>query len=278
MNWHTLTREECLYSEEAVKALASTEWAKSLAIAIGNQGGCRKPENRPLTFEARVCYAALLHGIEPDYEFATGIGASSVDLRISGSLEWLIELVSADENQSLQEATSEQVLSTGTTMRSLELRSDSEDQRFTEGYEMVKLQAKLYEKVCQKNSPHKFPEVKPDIIQIILCDARGFLGGEGPDEYHIQQLCYGPSAVPGAFVQFVDNQAVRGIFEESNSRQGAKLLRERIHLIGFCIENEFGEDCTRNSISWCSNPFLVPKTQDELQLVPSFMRRKNTPA
>jgi hypothetical protein len=275
--WHHLSLEEREFAEHVLDHLRPISWASPLVKAIDAQGGVRAPENRPLLFEARVCFEIDRAGIVPRYEVSAGIGESTIDLLIPGEPNWLVELVAAEESDILELATYEEVLtdengeSLGTKARFLELRGDADDQRLSEAGEMIKLQEKLYEKVCKDGRPHKFPIPTEDTRHAILVDARGFGGGDGPDAEQIMQLMYGPKYVPAEYVQTFARNPVAGLFDVENTRKGAHLLRERIHIIGFCMEEEFGHGTLQKRIAWRPN-HLLWENEKIFDQAPSFFK------
>lgn len=273
--WHPLTSEECDYTEQVLKemeAASSIVRIGRLLTAITNQGGPRKIENRPLLFEARVCHEVSRAGVKAEYEYRAGEGSSGIDLRILGEPEHLIEIVSMDESDALQLATHEEGLMLGGEARSLMLSSDASDQRLTDAGEMIQLQQKLCAKVFDKDKPHKFPEPKDGVYHAILADVRGFCGGCRPDKDHIRQIMYGPKHVSNrAYVQSFEGKDVFGIFDSRNKRPAARLMRERIHLIGFCFEREFKPGWIKEYCTWAGNPFL-PASKQAYEYLPSCLR------
>ncbi len=279
--WHILCHDEVAYSAECISALASVGWAQPLLKKIADQGGCSTVKSRSFLFEARFAYELFRSGIEPKYEYATGVGDSQVDFAISvGNALWLIELVATDETKAVQAATYEEKLldengkPMGTIGKFLGLRSNAEDQRKTTAGEMLKLQEKLYEKVERNGHPHKFPEPKPDTRHAIIIDARAFGGGQGPCQDEIMQITYGPEQVKDQwFVQFFKDEPVIGIFDQRNKRSGAVLLQERIHMIGYVVEEEFGPGKFREQVSYRPNHLLAPLET----FFESFPLKRSTP-
>jgi hypothetical protein len=217
-----------------------------------------------LLFEARFANELYRCGITAQYEHKAGIGDSTIDFAIQTDPDlWLIELVIAEETQAIGIATYEQELmgpsgdALGVKGRFLELRSDAADQKSTIAGEMLKLQVKLYEKVEKGGKPHKFPVPAANVKHAIVIDARGFAGGDGLNNEELRQLVYGPENVKDQrVVQFFGDDVVLGIFDARNERPGAQLLRERIHLIGFVREEEFGASKFQEQVSYHVNPFL----------------------
>ena len=281
MVWHNLSSAECDYSEKILKEMAGAAWISPLIRAIDEQGGIGNLQNRPLLFEARVCYELFRKNVVPQYEHSAGVGNSTIDLLIPGPNNWLIEIVAMDESAALEQATSKQELfdadgtSTGSIARFLELTGDAKDQRLTEAGEMIQLQQKLYEKIWKNGQPHKFPEIKPSFLQAIWIDARGFGGGHGPDADQRMQIVYGPNQVKNQqFVQFFAGKEVAGIFDEMNLRAAAKLMRERIHMIGFCCEKDFMPGGIQQSTVWYPNQF-IPGWRELFAEFPDCLKRSS---
>jgi hypothetical protein len=82
--------------------------------------------NMPLLFEARVAYELHRAKRTAEYEFPTGVGESSVDFRVHGSPEWLIEVVSVSESKAVQKAT---IQAGALSMMRLSTRSEDARQR-----------------------------------------------------------------------------------------------------------------------------------------------------
>lgn len=279
--WHIVTSAEVAYSKECIDKLTAVAWARPLLTAIESQGGPSALSSRSLLFEVRFAFELYRSGITPTYEFSTGVGDSKVDFAIkTESGHWLIELVCADETDAIEAATYEEELldhsgnSIGTNARFLELRSDAEDARLSEAGEMLKLQEKLYEKVLHDGQPHKFPLSANGVRHAIIMDARGFGGGDGPDNAHIRQLIYGPEHVGELWRrQCFKNKPVLGVFDQRNTRPGARGLQERIHIIGISNEREFGPGKFREQVSYCINMML----SDSKDVLEQFPLLKSTP-
>lgn len=279
--WHITTKQEMDYSIECVESLRKAGCAAPLIKKIDDQGGPRSPQCRSLLFEARFVHELHRCGIAAQYEHKAGVGDSRIDFAIQTDPDlWLVELVIAEETQAVGRATYEQELmgpsgdALGVQGKFLELRSDAVDQKNTIAGEMLKLQEKLYEKVEQGGKPHKFPLPAANVKHAILIDARGFAGGDGPCNDELMQLVYGPENVKDQrLVQFFGEDAVLGIFDVRNKRPGAQLLRERIYLIGFVVEEEFGLSKFQQQVRYRPNPYLTGNES----VFDSFPLKRSTP-
>jgi hypothetical protein len=96
-----LSDTEAEATQRALDILRGVAWAAPLAKRIGNSGGL-SAANMPFLFEARFALALHDCGITPEYEYAAGVGDTTVDFRFGS---WLVELYSLDESEALKAAT-----------------------------------------------------------------------------------------------------------------------------------------------------------------------------
>jgi hypothetical protein len=96
--------DEYDFTIEAMDALQSVPWAVPL-IRVAQAHDLLTAENKPLMFEVRFAFELHCAGVIAQYEYPTGIGGSSVDFRIPGSPEWLIEIVSIRAGDAVKRAT-----------------------------------------------------------------------------------------------------------------------------------------------------------------------------
>lgn len=254
----TLTTTEAEYTQRAIDALGSVGWAKPLLDRLASAGGL-VAVNMPLLFEVRFAYELSLVGVTAEYEHAAGIGASTIDFRISGEREWLIELVSIRESNALKEATLqfgpiyERVLATG-----------AEDPAHSEEAEMITVLGKIGEKVFSNGAPTKFP-VPSSAVHAILVDMRGYLG-HGGDPVDFQQMANGAAALATddhVLIHYWNGHPIRGLFEQvpDHPLRAAQLIQERIHFLGFIAEREYQEGEIRNRAYYRPNPHLLTSEQ-----------------
>jgi hypothetical protein len=285
-----LTSQEKEYTEFVLGELQSVPWARPLVNEINSRGGIA-PENRPMLFEARIAYELYCAGVHPHYEYKTGVGGSSIDFRIEGTYEWLIEVVSIHESKGVKEAVHEW----GNGFSSFYLSSSnfqSEDKkRQSEESEFLIAQSKIGEKVYRNEQVTKFPFPKSNSLHIILVDMRGFLGGgqnaiESREDYY--ELTYGGRAlsskgrsIHGILDQDGEKKPLIGLFEENVSHplKAAPFLQERIHLIGFVTEDNFcqGEIRSHKAVLYLPNPKLLTdeKAIEVFQKYPLTERTSN---
>lgn len=116
------------------------------------------------------------------------------------------------------------------------LVSSAEDARGSEEGERIKAQERIAEKVFRQGTPTKFPPLLecPD-LRMILVDTRLIIGGDDDDW---RELAYGAVAVPGPHQHSWDGEPLKGLFQEGHPIQGAALVRERIHFLGFVHERD----------------------------------------
>jgi len=250
--WDGLSRAEVEATETAVSVLCDHSWAQTLVAHARSRHSLpaqlRKrrgstPENASDLFELRFAAELARAGRSADYEFAAGVGNSTVDFRVPGEPEWLIELVSLGTTQAVKASTVEHDSGGGVVTYSHLLSSDSPDPENTEEYEMITAIRKILEKAASDRKPTKFP-VPCGSYHVVLADARGYLGGSGGDHIDYIQMAAGAGALHGDDRMLAKpvpgtRQLIRGLFEPRNPIPGARYFRERIHFVGFVAEQRF---------------------------------------
>ena len=120
---------------------------------------------------------------------------------------------------------------------------------------MIKVQEKIGEKVYTNQMETKFP--RPDrAVHLIVADVRGFLG-QGGDRGDYRQIALGGVEVYAEAVRYWGGKPIKGLFEQSNERQAACLIQERIHFLGFVIESEYREGEIRDGGYYLPNERLL---------------------
>jgi hypothetical protein len=270
--------DEVDFTKAAIDALQSVPWAAPLLRRVAQARDLPEPEHKPLMFEVRFAFELHRAGVVAEYEYPTGIGGSSVDFRIPGSPEWLIEIVSIRTSRVVQQAT-RQIDSPYTgygndssnpypiKRHSFQMStSDSNPRQRPEG-ELIRVQEKIGEKVRVKDgSPTKFP-ISNGAMHLIVVDMRGYLDGGGHKNAY-RQIAYGAQNAivnrewVGEFWQEPSGkrEPIKGLFEASNTRPAAQLIQERIHFLGFINERQYREGEIRNIdpniMHYFANPYL----------------------
>ncbi len=262
-----LSLQELQYTEFAVEELRAVAWATKLLERLEQNGGL-VPENAPLMFEVRFAYELHRQGVEGQYEYAAGVGDSTVDFRLLGDQEWLVELVSVRESEGLREATHRYEF-----CWTRELSSDAADAKQTEEAEMIVAVSKIAEKVYSAGQPTKFP--KPaSALHAILVDMRGYLG-EGGDIYDYIQIANGASEIPNSewpARRFWQDRPIRGLFERVSNHplKGSTTAQERIHLLGFVAERDYRPGEIQERAYFRPNPALLPTSDGQWAAYRSF--------
>ena len=279
-----LSEKEGIYVTRVLKELRTVGWASELLRRIDERGGITAI-NKPLLFEARFAYELFQRGIQVQYEFPAGIGASTIEFRIANSREWLIELVSVCESAGMRLATKKSGNFFSTTLSSdnlialeAEPKAAREKQKQSEEAEMITAQHKIGEKVLSRGQPTKFP-CPSSAIHVILVDMRGYIR-EGGDWIDYRQIAYGPDGVPSdrkGFIHYWEDKPIRGLFEklDKHPAQAAFLLQKRIHLLGFIAEKEYRENEISDRAYWLPNPNLVSQALEEEIKRTFFFGEKN---
>jgi hypothetical protein len=96
-----LSTREATATQLALDVLGGESWATKLVARVAEGGGL-STANMPLLFEARFGLALHDCGIAAQYEYAAGVGETTVDFQFG---RWLVELYSLDESEALRAAT-----------------------------------------------------------------------------------------------------------------------------------------------------------------------------
>ena len=261
----SLSEKEAYYNTRILTELRVAPWAAPLLQRIEEWGGVTS-NNMPLLFEARFAYELFRRDLRVQYEYPAGVGASTVEFRISDSKEWLIELVSIRESDGLRMATRQDGDFFHRNLSSHNLRKPVRDeQKQSEEAEMITAQHKIGEKVLAGGQPTKFP-FPGGAVHAILVDMRGYIGSGG-DWIDYRQIAYGPGGVPAdrkELVHYWEGKPIRGLFEnfDNHPARAAGLLQERIHLLGFVSERNYAEKEIADRAYWLPNPNLVTKVME----------------
>jgi hypothetical protein len=237
--------DEIVSTELAVGYLRSSAWARSLlerqhAVDLWSM-------ERSWRFEVRFAKEIAKANIEAEYEYRAGVGASSVDFRLKGEPEWLIEIVSIEVSDAARRVSGEV-----DGMYYYSLTSEAADKRSTEEGETVRASEKISEKA------HKFPTPSGGRYHLIVADMRGFLI-DGGDFHDYRHIAFGPRAVPPECVRFWSGHPIAGLFEETNPLKKAAAVRERIHFVGFVSEEDYADGELRDPrvVYYVANPTLL---------------------
>lgn len=214
----------------ALEGLQGVPWAQPLLRRVGESESDVR-SRKDAYFEARVAFAIHQHEGHAEYEHPAGVGGSTIDFRVPGTPNWLIETVRLGASEALLDATRQSGMRHATT-----LTTGAEDPRQSEEGERIKAQERIAEKVFQGGKPVKFPPLSECAdLRMILVDTRLIIGGDDDDW---NEIAYGAIAVPEPHRHFWGGEPLKGLFEEGNPIQGAALVRERIHFLGFVHERD----------------------------------------
>lgn len=268
---NVLTTKEADYTRRAIDALRTVSWARPLLSGLESSGGLTSV-NMPLLFEVRFAYELHLAGSTAEYEFPAGVGESTVDFRIFGSREWLIELVSIRESRALQRATQQ----LGPVYQRV-LTSGASDPAQSEEAEMITALGKVGEKVFAGGAPTKFP-IPSSRVHAILVDMRGYLGCGG-DAVDYQQMANGAAAVTPEVAWAVhcwEGQPIRGLFERvpDHPLRAAPVAQERVHFLGFIAEEDYREGEFRERAYFRPNPNLLANEHEQVEAYRTFALAK----
>jgi hypothetical protein len=271
-----LTQGEAEFMQGALCDLQGVPWAVPLVREIANRGGLTF-ENKPLLFEARVAYMLHTLGVtDVDYEFAAGVGDSTVDFRFGRNPEYLVEVVSIGRSAALERATFHSGSFFGSLLSSPRRdQPDPERQQSEEGESLLAVQ-KIGEKVHDGRTPIKFPSPQADRYHVVLVDMRAHLGGG--DIYDWRQIALGAEAGPLQYSKrWLDkhNQPIplRGVWHPQNSMRFSQTARERLHAILFIAEKRYAARALTEGGWIACNPHLFAGEDDAKAAFAAFPLR-----
>jgi hypothetical protein len=205
-------------------------------------------------------------GSSAEYEYETGLGASTVDFRIASAPEWLAELVSVRESKATIDASIDDGTFFGLTLASL----PGTNSKTSEAGEMLLAQQKIGEKVYADKET-KFPEPTTGNFHMIVIDMRGYLGGiPVVDQFDYRQIAGGSYRVPDEYVQFWGNEPIKGLFELGNPLRSASFVRDRVHFLAFVRERLYTEGELPSIIRFFANPHLFNDVEEAKAALSSF--------
>ncbi|AND87297.1 blr1673 [Bradyrhizobium diazoefficiens USDA 110] len=276
-----LTTTEAVSTAEAIETLRPLPWARLLLNRIEDGGGLTT-ENMSALFEARFGQALHDCGITPVYEYAAGVGETSVDFACG---VWNVELLSFDETDAAKAASWEEGSTFGKSLSSpapptadeaqldeaeRQRRSDLRKQS-PEG-ETLKGIERIVGKAQNDGQPSKFPAPDGARRSMLVVDARTF--GQ-IDRWDCRQIAYGADAVPEwARYRWIADDGrefpIAGAFDARNRMRGARLFRERVHFLGIVSEETYEREELQYFIRFYHNPALFASKEDALAALRTF--------
>lgn len=268
----TLTTEEVVGTLDAAADLARVAWAAPLLrtaapfldrLRIGLTDKTAysavklTPAETSFLFEIRFARELATAGLSAGYEHNAGVGNSSVDFRVDLPQPWFVELVSLHESEAVKAASWQHGVYQG-----LALGTDPYKPKQSEAGEVLKAQERIGAKAhARKSGPIKFP-LPGSSINMIMVDARGYLGTGSGDGADWVQIAHGHDALPAHLAQhWVDPKSGRaipisGLFQDGCPLEAAATVRERVHVIGFVCERNFRAGEITERAQYCCNPAL----------------------
>jgi hypothetical protein len=249
-------------TKRAIRELSGVKWAQPLLLRLESNGGLRS-ENMPLMFEVRYAYELHRAGVTAEYEFAAGVGESTIEFRLQTTPTWLIELVSVRTSDAAKRA----IRQVGMVYEQCLIATPDDPGRGEAG-EIITAEYKIGEKVFANKRPTKFPALDGS-FRLIVTDIRGYLD-QGGDCLDYREMAYGSSGIPRHSpwaphhleIQPGPPAPIRGLFEAGNPLQAARYVQERIHFLGFVRERDFVDGEIPRIARHMPNWYLFA-TQDE---------------
>ena len=264
---------EIPFTERAISALSQVKWAEKLLRRLEQAGGVIE-QNIPLLFETRFAFEIHAAGSSAEYEYATGLDATTVDFRVMSDAEWFIELVSVRESK----ATIDASFDDGTFFGLALVGTPGEDSKASEAGEMLLVQQKIGEKVYAGKEV-KFPTPVAGRFHMIVADMRGYLGGiPVVDHNDYRQIASGSYRVPDEYVQLWGDEPIKGLFEVANPLRSASFVRDRVHFLAFTREKLYSEGELPSIIKFFANPHLFTGVEEARAALSSFPVRQSKAA
>ena len=259
MPFNFLTEAEGTSADEAIEELRRIDWANELLSVIEHNGGVSF-DNTSFLFELRFAIALHSEEIVPTYE-APGEAKSTLDFEFThNDQKWRIELLRLNETMAARNAIQKVQVGLVNIWRRV-FSSGHPNNLASEEGETLKAVQRICQKCARKGRPHKFPA--PDgAIHVLLIDARTLLSGT-TDMYDWIHIGLGGEYLTQEFHRrYWEGTLISGVFNSRTTVHGAKWAQERLHLIGFMKEEQFGVCDFGSSIKFVANPFLFDSMED----------------
>jgi hypothetical protein len=254
-----LSREELAFFY-----LRGRPWVKQLIDEVNREGGVGTAQPGKL-FEVRFAYELLKQNFYSrlEYEFDAHVDGTTVDFFCGNDeTEWLVELVGVNESDAVQRLRSEsrEMIGKGIVTETVVITSDADDKHETPEAESIRVAEILEGKVWNKrrSEPIKFPEPTPGRFHAVVVDMSGFEGSGDPDPWHCLEVLWGSRNLPPE----CRYGSIAGLFDQRNTRPGAKVFRERVHVVGFVASRcgrPISEDDIARAIFLVHNPHISDK-------------------
>jgi len=215
-------------------------------------------------FEIRFAYSMFSSGLQFEHEFLTGEMKKSVDFKIyenKTKSNFLVELASMRDSVRIKEE-----IKQNCGINLTYLNSDKEDSA------KIKEAHRVQNIILEKS--HKFPEISKGNYHIIIVDMRGFQGGSC-DKEDCHHLAYGGKQLSDLYkIPYIDadgkSRLLKGIFEDHSYR--FQEVKEKIHAVGFILEESYKENEIKTKINLCKNPLLIT-TKNESEILSHLFYR-----
>jgi hypothetical protein len=265
--WDILSINEGCFAEAILDELTGQPWAQKLIADIKDNGGITRA-NKSRLFELRFAYSLHQIGIVPRYEIP-GEESSTLDFGFTSMGQgWAVELMRLEETSAVRNATQTWVDERGVKQSSLQLSTDADDPlQSTEG-ETIKAVQRICQKCERGGRPVKFP-VPDGFFHALLVDFRTFLdGSDSADCIHV-----------GLGGEYVENEACRvywegkpisGVFNSRTKTRGAEHVRQRVHFIGFVVEENYCSGAFGGATKFVANPWLFANSDEILSAIATW--------
>lgn len=260
-----LSEREGRYCMSLLDRLQAEAWIRPLTDRLRREGVCKA--TKTLLFELRFAAELSRLGLRARYEHDAGAGGT-VDFLVEDQVQWLVELVRVEPSDAVKGATRKR----GPFLQA-SLCSHGKDKKQSEEAELIRIQTKIAEKVSKEGKPTKFPTPKEGVFHMILADVRN-CGLIEADHLDCREIAYGACGFqPNERIlihRWPDEDGnlvpIRGLFDEANPLCATRLIRERIHVIGFAREKEYGDGWLLKQTYYLPNPLLLETLEAQRSL------------
>jgi len=258
-------------NHRAYQHLSKQPWAKRLIAEIDQRGGVSNEANEGDLFTLRFGWEMSLACAKGNvtYEFAAGVGNSTVDFRLqTGGRDWLFECMAINESLSTQKMweSSKEEVGSGIFAVGASFNGRFPNIRERPEAELHRVYQSMWQHIWQpeEGSYRKFPERTSTSANVLVVSMSGLEGIGDPDQYHCREIAFGSSSLP-----FECRSAdLPGLFNPNNGEPGAVAMRERADLLVFIddVHGIYDDAEIRRSSYFAANPSSQPWIMAEYPL------------
>ena len=246
-------------NHRAYEHLSEQPWARMLIAEIDQRGGVSNRANEGDLFTMRFGWEISLACPTGNvtYEFAAGVGNSTVDFRLeTRGRNWLFECMAINESLTTQMMwkSSREEIAPGIFASGASFNGRSDDIRERPEAELHRVSQLMWQHIWQieKGRYRKFPQRTNASANVLVVSMAGLEGIGDPDQYHCREIAFGSATVPVE----CRSAELLGFFNRSNNDPGAVAMRERVDLLVFIddVHGIYDDARIRRSCYVVANP------------------------